>query len=128
MIEGISEVQGLRVLVAEDEILVAMLLEEMLEDLGCQVVGPHATLASALEAARGDHFDVAVIDMNLAGERADPILAELGESAVPFAIASGGGNWELPHPPAFLLNKPYTFAQLEKALKALKQALEQAGA
>ncbi|EQB07704.1 response regulator [Novosphingobium lindaniclasticum] len=128
MIEGVSEVQGLRVLVAEDEILVAMLLEEMLEDLGCQVVGPHATLASALEAARGDHFDVAVIDMNLAGERADPILAELGESAVPFAIASGGGNWELPHPPAFLLNKPYTFAQLEKALKALKQALEQAGA
>lgn len=122
MIEGISEVEGLRVLVAEDEILVSMLLEEMLEDLGCPIVGPYATLATALEAARGDDFDVAVIDMNLAGERADPILAELGERAVPFAIASGGGDWELPHPPAFLLNKPYTFAQLQHALRTLAKA------
>ena len=122
MIEGNPEVEGLRVLVAEDEILVAMLLEEMRDDLGCRVVGPYATLASALEAGRDEEFDVAVIDMNLAGERADPIIAELGARAVPFAIASGGGNWDLPHPPAFMLNKPYTFAQLTEALKALEQA------
>jgi CheY-like chemotaxis protein len=120
MTEG-NSVEGLRVLVAEDEVLVAMLLEEMLDDLGCRVVGPHATLADALEASREGSFDVAVIDMNLAGERADPVLAELGARAVPFAIASGG-NWDLPHPPAFLLNKPYTFAQLAEAVKALERA------
>ncbi|WP_313436271.1 response regulator [Novosphingobium sp.] len=122
MIEGSSDVQGLRVLVAEDEVLVAMLLEEMLDDLGCRVIGPHGTLAEALAAGRSDEFDVAVIDMNLAGERADPILAELAARSVPFAIASGGGHWDLPYEPAFMLNKPYTFAQLQQAVQALGRA------
>ncbi|GFE77004.1 MULTISPECIES: response regulator [Novosphingobium] len=120
--EGAFQVKGLRVLVAEDEVLVAMLLEEMLGDLGCLVVGPHATLADALEAARTDEFDVALIDMNLAGERADPVVAEVAARSVPFAIASGGGNWDLPHQPAVMLNKPYTFAQLEEAMTLLAQS------
>src|SRR4051812_34780574 len=57
-----------RVLVAEDEFLVAVVLEEDLRAAGCEVVGPFANLAAAGEAARRETFDLAILDINLAGE------------------------------------------------------------
>lgn len=114
---------GMRVLVAEDEFLVSMLLEEMLADLGCEVVGPYATLAGALDGARNQAFDVAVIDLNLAGEKADPIVTELTERAVPLAIASGGFEADTLLRPTVRLDKPYSAAQLEQAMATLHAAL-----
>lgn len=115
---------GMRVLVAEDEFLVSMLLEEMLTDLGCEVVGPFATLSTALETACSGEYDVAVIDLNLAGEKADPIIAELAARDVPVAIASGGFEADLTHRPTVRLDKPYSASQLEQAMTALHAVLQ----
>jgi CheY-like chemotaxis protein len=116
--------KGMRVLVAEDEFLVSMLLEEMLIDLGCDVVGPFATLNSALEGARNADFDVAVVDLNLAGQKADPVIAELTARSIPIAIASGGFEQVTGQQPTARLDKPYSAAQLEQALASLKEALD----
>ncbi|HUD29239.1 MAG TPA: response regulator [Novosphingobium sp.] len=124
MSEEISNFNGLRVLVAEDEFLVSMLLEEMLGDLGCAVVGPYATLSAALDGARNEAYDVAVIDLNLGGEKADPIIAEVSARAIPHAIASGGYDAATGHRPTVLLDKPYSSAQLEQAIKVLNETLE----
>lgn len=119
-----TALQGMRVLVAEDEALVSMMLEEMLEDLGCQSAGTHATLSSALEATRAGDFDVALIDMNLCGESAVPIVEELSSRAIPFAIASGADA--LPSDGGIILGKPYGFDQLKGTLIALSEALGRA--
>lgn len=116
--------EGLRVLVAEDEFLVSMLLEEMLDDMGCEVVGPYSTLSAALEGSRSERYDVAVIDLNLAGERADPVIAELAARAVPLAIASGGYEPGNGHVPTALLDKPYSSAQLTQTMQVLHAALD----
>lgn len=113
----------MRVLVAEDEALVSMMLEEMLEDLGCQTVGTHATLSAALEASKADDFDVALIDMNLCGESAHPIVAELQARSIPFAIASGADATVTQHDGGMILGKPYGFNQLRDTLKALRVEL-----
>lgn len=126
MSQDISQFNGMRVLVAEDEFLVSMLLEEMLFDLGCEVVGPYATLSAALEGARSEAFDVAVIDLNLAGEKADPIIAEVSAREIPHAIASGGYDAASGHRPTALLDKPYSSAQLEQAMLVLHAALDRA--
>lgn len=127
MPEETAKFGGMRVLVAEDEFLVSMLLEEMLDDLGCEVVGPYATLSAALEGVRDAQYDVAVIDLNLAGEKADPIIAELVARDVPLAIASGGYDAQTGHRPTTLLNKPYSSAQLEAAVGALHAAFTTQG-
>ncbi|KMS54785.1 response regulator [Novosphingobium barchaimii LL02] len=124
MSEEPSSLNGMRVLVAEDEFLVSMLLEEMLADLGCEVVGPYATLSAALDGARKEAFDVAVIDLNLAGEKADPIIAEVAAREIPLAIASGGYDAASGHRPTVLLDKPYSSAQLERAMQVLREALD----
>jgi len=124
MPEETPRFDGLRVLVAEDEFLVSMLLEEMLTDLGCEVVGPFATLSTALETACAGEYDVAVIDLNLAGEKADPIIAELAARDVPLAIASGGFEPDLEHRPTVRLDKPYSATQLEQAMTTLHAALQ----
>src|SRR5581483_6620549 len=80
-----------RVLVIEDEALVAMLIEDMLNDLGVTSVGPAADLASAVEMARNAEFDFALLDVNLAGERSFPAADVLIERGMPFAFVTGYG-------------------------------------
>ena len=64
-----ADLNGLRVLVLEDETLVSMLLEDMLADLGCVVVGPYArTRQAAAFLEGGGQADVAILDVNVAGE------------------------------------------------------------
>lgn len=122
--ESPSALHGMRVLVAEDEALVSMMLEEMLEDLGCETVGTHATLSSALEASRAGNFDVALVDMNLCGEFAGPILDELETRSIPFAIASGADTALTATGNRVVLGKPYGFDQLRETLQVLRGALE----
>jgi CheY-like chemotaxis protein len=127
MMDGGQTLQGLRVLVVEDEILVAMLIEEMCADLGCEVVGPAGTLDEALERSRQPGFDVALVDMNLGGVRADPVLAELHGRAVPFAIASGGSDLASDGRAASTLNKPFTFEEFAECLTRLATHLPAGG-
>ena len=87
---------GVRVLVVEDEFLVAMLIEEMLESAGCVVIGPIPRVPEALDAVDHDSCDAAVLDINLAGERIDPVAKALSKRNVPFMFVTGYGVTGLP--------------------------------
>jgi len=91
-----DKLEGVRVLVVEDEYLVAILIEEILESAGCIVMGPIPRLPEALDAAHYDDCDAAVLDVNLAGERIDPVADALSERNVPFLFLTGYGANALP--------------------------------
>jgi DNA-binding response OmpR family regulator len=115
---------GCRVLVVEDEVLVAMLLETALEDENCTIVGPCAALSEALEAARGETLDVALLDINLNGELVFPVAEVLAERGVPFLLLSGYGEVALPsnrrHWP--ICTKPFNLHDLMTVLSDLVAA------
>jgi CheY-like chemotaxis protein len=83
--------QGLRVLVVEDESLVAMLIEEYLAELGCVVACSARRVGKAVETLGQSEVDVAVLDVNVAGESVLPLAALLDEHKIPFIFASGYG-------------------------------------
>jgi CheY-like chemotaxis protein len=84
--------QPRRVLVVDDEALVAMLLEDMLLDLGHEVVGPALNLQEALELAGSEPLDAAILDLNLGqGKLSLPVAELLEERGVPFVFATGYG-------------------------------------
>ncbi len=87
-----SALQGLRVLVVEDEAAISLLLEDMLLDFGCEVVGPAARLASALELAANEALDLAILDVNLAGEPIYPVAEALVQRQIPFVFSTGYGS------------------------------------
>src|SRR5262247_3630534 len=84
--------EGLRVLVVEDEMMVSMLIEDMLSDLGCTVVGPASRLDEAMELARQGGLDCAVLDVNLGGQPIFPLADLLRQQGAPFAFATGYGD------------------------------------
>ena len=88
--------KGVRVLVVEDEYFVAILIEEILESAGCIVTGPIPRLPEALDAVGHDDYDAAVLDVNLAGERINPVADALSERNVPFLFVTGYGANALP--------------------------------
>ena len=116
--EGLN---GLRVLVVEDDPLIGMLVEDILLDCGCVVSGPHITLAGGLDAARLEPVDLAVLDVNLAGQMSYPVAEVLAERRIPFLFTSGYGEGATPpdHPEWPICSKPFTFESLTKALRAL---------
>ena len=122
--ENLTELQRCRVLVVEDEFVVALLLEDQLEHLGCEIGRTVATLAEAMYAAAGESFDIAVLDVNLNGERSFPVAAALKARGTPFLFATGFGAAGID--PAFasapVLQKPYTETQLRRALVAALNA------
>lgn len=85
-----------RVLVVEDEALVAMLIEELLADCGCRVIGPCGSVADALDAARTEPLDLAVLDVNLRGEKVYPVAELLSARHIPFVFLSGYGEEAIP--------------------------------
>jgi two-component sensor histidine kinase len=80
---------GCRVLLVEDSVLIAMETEDVLEDAGCVVVGPVATLRDGLRLADRERLDAAVLDVDLAGEPVFPLAARLRELGVPFVFVTG---------------------------------------
>ena len=118
---GSGALQGLKVFVVEDEMLVSMLVEDMLADLGCDVVGPAASLADALPLAENAEMGAALLDLNLAGKSVHPVAEILQRRQVPFIFASGYGDAsaEGPFQGVPTLQKPYRMGDLEKALLAL---------
>jgi CheY-like chemotaxis protein len=120
-----SAFDGLRVLVVEDEPVVAMCLEDILDALGCVTIGPAARLSEGMALIRAGGLDAAILDINLGGgERSTPIAAELRTLGVPFAFASGYSaapeGFEAPP----LIGKPYREADIAAALNLLVRSGE----
>jgi DNA-binding NtrC family response regulator len=109
---------GHTVMVVEDELLVAMLIEETLLDEGCHVVGPFNTVAAALVAARDSEMQIAVLDVNLQGERVYPVAEALEARGIPFLLLSGYGADAIPagHPGWVACAKPFMPGDLVRAL------------
>jgi CheY-like chemotaxis protein len=87
-----NDLNGLRVLVVEDEAAISLLLEDMLLDFGCEVIGPAARLAAALDAVNREKVDLAILDVNVAGEPIYPVADALVEKAIPFVFSTGYGS------------------------------------
>ena len=87
-----EDLQGLRVLVVEDEAAISLLLEDMLLDFGCEVIGPAARLAAALETVNREQVDLAILDVNVAGEPIYPVADALVQRSVPFVFSTGYGS------------------------------------
>ena len=112
---------GMRLLVVEDELLVSMLVEEILGELGATVAGPYGRLADGLAAAKAERFDGAILDLNLAGEHADPLADLLLARGVPFVFITGYQRDSLDRRYANvpILQKPIDAAALESVLLTL---------
>ncbi|HEV7276566.1 MAG TPA: response regulator [Devosiaceae bacterium] len=114
------ELEGLRVLLVEDESLVAMAVEDMLHDLGCEVAATAGSVPEALERLQVGGFDFALLDVNLANQQVFPVAEALSEQRIPFAFASGYGAANLPE--AFrarpVAAKPFQIADLAATLSA----------
>ena len=125
---GDSKVEGaakaaLRVLIVEDEALVAMLLEDMLVDFGCTPVGQANTIEQAVALA-GDPevgLDFAILDVNLGGRPVFPVAQLLADRGVPFVFATGYGASGLPEgwSDRPTLQKPFSTADVEAQLAAV---------
>ena len=109
---------GTRVLVVEDEAIIAMCAEDMIEAMGGVLAGSVCTLADALRLIETVAFDVALLDINLNGETSLPLADRLVDLGRPFAFATGYGETVVParHLGAPLVNKPYGANDLEAAL------------
>ncbi|SJZ83362.1 CheY chemotaxis protein or a CheY-like REC (receiver) domain [Enhydrobacter aerosaccus] len=84
------ELEGLKILVVEDNFLVAEYLRDMLEDHGCEVVGPAPRVRLALDLLQGESkLDAAILDINLNGEFCFPIATALRAASIPFLFLTG---------------------------------------
>ena len=112
-------IAGTRVLLVEDEAIIAMTAEDMLEELGCETVATAMTLAEALDAAERESFDVALLDINLNGSESLPVAAKLREAGLPFIFTTGYGaaGHGSAYEEAPLVTKPYQLADLEEAIR-----------
>ncbi len=116
---------GTRVLVVEDEAAISMLLEDMLLDFGCTVVGPAARLATALEMAEGETFEIAILDVNVAGEPIYPVAEMIVKRDLPlvFSTGYGGAGIREPFRDRPVVQKPFSQADLKRTLiTAMKAA------
>ena len=114
--------QGARVLVMEDEFLVAMAIEALLEEMGCEVVGPFATVSAGIEVAGASRLDAAVLDVNLRDGIVSPIAERLRARGVPVILHTACATASALPPPLDSferVNKPSSEEQLRARLEAL---------
>lgn len=110
---------GQRILVVEDEWLIAQHLSMLLEDMECEVVGPVANVANALAMLDEGKIDCALVDANLNGTSSAPIVEALNAACLPFIMVTGYGGLDLPTEAmnaAPRLKKPFAEHELQKAL------------
>ena len=112
--------EGRRILVVEDDMMISMMLEDMLLELGCQVLGPANRLDTALELAQDAvGVDAAILDINLGGQPVFPVADALRARGVPLIFSTGYGDDELRHSDrgCAILRKPYRAHELAAALR-----------
>ena len=110
-----------RILIVEDEMLVAMLIEDVIIDLGHEVAGPAMRLETALEMADTENLDFAILDINLAEKHSFPVADRLSERDIPFIFASGYGASGLNerYREARIVQKPFAADQIASTLRNL---------
>ena len=110
-----------RVLVVEDEVIVGMLVEDMLQELGYEVVGLSTHLEQAVELARRSDLDFAMLDLNLNGQMSYPVADVLRERGLPFIFATGYGAKILvpPYVGTPTLQKPFHLEELKRMLAGI---------
>ncbi len=113
------DVRQKRILVVEDELMIRMLLEDMLAELGCTIAAEATHIDGALEAVRNTEFDVAILDVNLGGEPISPVADALAARGTPFVFATGYGERGLPesHRERPTLKKPFQLDSLKRTLE-----------
>jgi DNA-binding response OmpR family regulator len=113
--------RGVRIFVVEDEMMVSMLLEELLGEQGCELVGPVARLGKAIDLASTEKIDVALLDCNIDGKQVYPVAEILADRGIPFAFVSGYGGDYLDglYRDRPILQKPFHAADLEKVVANL---------
>jgi CheY-like chemotaxis protein len=106
------------VLIVEDESLIAMMLEDFLDSLGHRLAGTCETVPDALLRVDQGGFDVAILDVNLNGQRVWPVADRLAALGIPYILATGGHIEPPPpeHASAPVLSKPFTLDAIEPAL------------
>jgi CheY-like chemotaxis protein len=112
------ELSNRPVLVVEDEMMIAMLIEDMLDEFGCKLVGPATTVPRALDLIGKQQVEVAVLDLNLDGHDTYAIADALQQKNVPFIFATGYGSTGLrqEYGNRPILQKPFQARDLENAL------------
>lgn len=106
-------------LLVEDEALIALMLEDMVEGLGCAVTAVAPRVALGVSMAEAGDFDLAILDVNVAGENVEPVAERLASKGVPFVFATGYGEAGVPlrfrdRP---VVPKPFRSDQLEAAIQ-----------
>ncbi len=126
MVQGADHeiLRGKRILVVEDEMLIALLFEDILADYACSVVGPALKIDPALELARTAEIDAAILDVNLGGQSSFPVADILRRRGVPLIFSSGYGSLGLPsewqgHP---VLPKPFVADDVADVLASIFSA------
>ncbi|MGA2127516.1 MAG: response regulator [Xanthobacteraceae bacterium] len=116
-----APLHGLRVLIVEDESLLALLLEDMLGDIGCMVVGVASTVAAAIDAIAKVDAGAAILDIKLGDEKSYAVAEALAARGVPFVFATGYGDLRLEEPwqDRPVLQKPFAQKQLEDVLGSI---------
>jgi DNA-binding response OmpR family regulator len=116
-----GRLDGLCILVVEDEFLVSLALEDDLRTLGASLVGPFNDLISGLSAVQTERFDLAVLDVNLGGTMVYPLAEDLLQRGVPFLFLSGYSAADMP--PRFAkvprIAKPADPGRLVATIRAL---------
>jgi len=119
---------GRRVLVVEDEMLVLLMIEDMLADLGCESVTTAATIDQAIALIDGQVFDAAMLDINLNGVDSHPVADALAARGVPFVFSTGNsvhstGNsvhhMRDGHDDRAVLRKPFKYEEMAEVLTRL---------
>ena len=113
-----TEFSGVRVLIVEDEFTVAMMIEDALEALGCEIVSSASRIAQARDIAEAGDIDVAVLDVNVAGTPVFPIAQILHERQIPFLFSTGYGAGSVPDEFSGyeLVGKPFSESELTRKL------------
>ena len=109
---------GRRVLVIEDEMLILMMIEDMLADLGCESVAVASKVGPAISLIEGQEFDTAMLDMNLNGIESYPVADALSARDVPYFFSTGNSLTDMKdgYRDQDVLKKPFTFEQLSSML------------
>jgi DNA-binding NtrC family response regulator len=109
-----AKLLGYRVLVVEDEMLIAMTIEDTLANEGCEVIGPVNCIDTALIAVESNGFDGALLDLNLRGVASSPVAEALTARGIPFILLTGSAELTLPSEfrDSPFCSKPFTSEKL----------------
>ncbi|MEO8986771.1 MAG: response regulator [Rhodanobacter sp.] len=112
---------SLRAIVIEDDFLLAQVLVDALASLGCKVLGSASNVADGVHLATESRCDFAIVDLDLKGQIALPVLDRLRGRGIPFLVATGAFSEDIPAPyvDAMRLSKPYNLRELKQALALL---------